>query len=336
MRDGVTHRKIAGNQKSLGKTSEDDSGKPQNHIPSNRELIQLFLADCRTRGLTEKTGENYGSCLRAFFRFSKRHAYEVDVPVLREFLEYVKQEKGFKVSTISMYFSALQSFYEFLEFEGFITRSPLPRFRRRYLAFLKKRFGGNANRRQLISVEEMRKLVTSATKPRDKALLVLLAKTGVRRKELVDIDLRDIKWSDMSMRLKPTPKRTNCTVYFDEECARALEAWLEARGSYKPRTNALFVGQRGGRLKRNGVYTIVTKYARKAGLHNPRGDINEKFTPHCFRHWFTTHLRRSGMPREYIKELRGDARNETMDIYYHIDREDLRRSYLAHIPGLGL
>jgi integrase/recombinase XerD len=45
---------------------------------------------------------------------------------------------------------------------------------------------------------------------------------------------------------------------------------------------------------------------------------------------------RAGMPREFIQELRGDVRREAIDIYYHVDMEELRRSYLAHIPQLGV
>jgi integrase/recombinase XerD len=45
---------------------------------------------------------------------------------------------------------------------------------------------------------------------------------------------------------------------------------------------------------------------------------------------------RSGMPREHVQELRGDVRSEAVDIYYHIDPEELRKSYLAHIPKLGI
>ena len=51
-------------------------------------------------------------------------------------------------------------------------------------------------------------------------------------------------------------------------------------------------------------------------------------------HWFTTYLRRAGMPREYIKYLRGDSLNETMDIYNHIDFEELKESYDRCIPKL--
>jgi len=42
------------------------------------------------------------------------------------------------------------------------------------------------------------------------------------------------------------------------------------------------------------------------------------------------------MDREFIKVLRGDARNDSMSVYDHIDREELRKSYLANIPQLGL
>jgi integrase/recombinase XerD len=79
------------------------------------------------------------------------------------------------------------------------------------------------------------------------------------------------------------------------------------------------------------------KYAQRVGLHNQKSSRPEDhFSPHCFRHWFTTHLRRAGMDREFIKALRGDRRREAIDIYDHIDREELRHAYLAFIPQLGL
>ena len=51
---------------------------------------------------------------------------------------------------------------------------------------------------------------------------------------------------------------------------------------------------------------------------------------------FTTELRRAGMSREFIKELRGDVRHEAIDIYDHIEPEELKREYLARIPKLGV
>ena len=62
--------------------------------------------------------------------------------------------------------------------------------------------------------------------------------------------------------------------------------------------------------------------------------LKDKFTPHCFRHWFTTHLRRSGMSREYRKWLRGDSPEGADDLYDHIDPDEVKMGYLKHIPKL--
>ena len=73
------------------------------------------------------------------------------------------------------------------------------------------------------------------------------------------------------------------------------------------------------------------------GLHNPGADrLEDRFTPRCCSNWFVTHLLRAGMSRDFVKELRGDTRGEAIDIYNHIDKKDLRESYLAHIPQLGI
>jgi len=308
---------------------------------SNSDLIEMFLEDCHIRGLTQRTIDNYASNLKAFFNHIKRPALEVDLSELRRFLIWLRDERDLADSTISMYYSALHSFYEYLEFEGHVENNPVPRFRRRYLAFLRKNNRGSSgnSERQLISIDDMRRLINSIMVPRDKAVVTLLAKTGIRRQELVNIDIDDIDWVEQSITLKPTAKRTNRLVFFDDECTRILRRWLQTRDNWHVKDNvkALFVNEQGERLNRNGIYNLVTKYAERLGLHDPKSeDLRKKFTPHCCRHWFTTHLRRAGMPREHIKELRGDSRAETMDIYYHIDRKELRDSYLAYIPQLGI
>jgi len=64
------------------------------------------------------------------------------------------------------------------------------------------------------------------------------------------------------------------------------------------------------------------------------GELEDRFTPHCCRHWFVTTLLKAGMSREHVKWLRGDAMQEAIDIYHHIDIQDVRESYLAHVPQL--
>jgi len=310
----------------------------QDILEEAKELIEEFCEDCRLRNMTDESIRRYKSSLKIFAKFLADRGVrmvDVDKKVLKAFLSFLRQ-RGVKYKTLENYFSALSSFYDFLVFEELVDRNIVLPFRRRYL----RRYKDDCDdpERRIISVGEMSKLVNSILDPRDKAIVVLLAKTGIRRGELIRIDVDDINWEDYSITLKPTAKRSRRVVFFDDECAIVLKRWLRIREKLKPKTKALFVSyQSCERIDRNTVYRIVTTYAQRLGLHNPESDrIEDHFTPHYLRHWFTTMMRRRGMPREFLKELRGDKRKEAVDRYDHIDREELRRMYLACVPKLGI
>ena len=197
-----------------------------------------------------------------------------------------------------------------------------------------RRYSGH----KLVSVEDMAKLINSTIDIRDRAIITLLAKTGIRRRELISLDVSDIDFVEQSILLKPTAKRTNRLVFFDSEVSLMLKKWLRIReGRNEKQSTALFLNSEGDRLERTGVSYAVVEAAKQIGLHESNSSrLEDHFSPHCCRHWFTTHLRRAGMPREFIQELRGDVRREAIDIYDHIDKNELRESYMAHIPQLGI
>lgn len=306
---------------------------------SDEDLIDDFVTDSEIRGLTEGTIQSYLSPIRIFKRFIHQQDVsftQVDGRHLKRYIQHLR-DTGRKQKTIENHFSALSSFYDFLSYEGLVQGSPVGDVRNRYLHRYKKQ--GSKSERKLITVEDMQTFLNSIMDTRDKALCTLLAKTGRGRKEISLIDVGDIDWDTMSIMLKPTRKRTNRLVYFDGETARMLHRWLQRRGDIAaPSEQALFVGyNRGRRLKRTGIYNAFTYWAAEVDLHDPDSDrMEDHFTPHCCRHWFTTMLIRGGMQREHVKELRGDARSEAIDIYHHIDREELRKQYLACVPQLGL
>jgi integrase/recombinase XerD len=308
----------------------------------DEQLIKDFVMDCKLRRFSEETVRSYKSILKITLGFMKRNKFSflnLDKYTLKMLLEYLTNEKGYAVKTLENYFSGLSSFFDYLAYEGLIDRNPILPFRKRYIRQYKADKPDPTPGRKLITMEQMSILINSVLDPRDKAILMLFAKTGIRRKELINIDVEDINWEEQSIQLKPHPKRSNLTVFFDDECARVLRRWLNARKDYEIPFDckALFVGEKGERLERHGVYSIVTKYAERVGLHDPKSKrMGDHFTPHCFRHWFTTYMRRNGMKREYLKELRGDARKEAVDIYDHIDKKELRRAYLEAVPLLGI
>jgi integrase/recombinase XerD len=237
-----------------------------------------------------------------------------------------------KTNSIIHAFTALGAFYDFLEMEGEIQRNPVPAFRKRYLQQYK--VGMDRDERRCITIEEASRLVITALDSRKQAIIILLAKTGMRVHELAALDVADVDMMKKEIRLKPTPKRSNRTLLFDEETARLLGRWLSVRAEQGHEDGALITGLK-GRLQSRGIEEIVEDCSYLAGVGDPALG-RDYITPHYFRVFFTTQLLRAGMPRHHVQALRGDVGGDAIDVYTRIDREELRRSYLAHIPQLGI
>ena len=294
-------------------------------------LIERFRRDLKLRDLSPITCRIYPQNVTAFASFLQGDLKTVDKETLKSYLGYLKDERRLKKKSIRLTFTALASFYDYLEDEKLVNSNPV-RSMTKYLRSYKQL--DESQNKKLISVDEAAMLVNSVLDTRDKSIILLLLKTGIRCNELLSLDIQDLDLTGMTIRLKPTPKRSNRIVYFDQETADVLSRWLKAREARnKFGSSALFLTLRGSRSEISGVEKMVMKRAEKVGLHDPKSNRTEsRFTPHCCRHWFTTYLIRSGMSRDFVKELRGDA----IDIYIHIDRKELQDSYLAHIPQLGV
>lgn len=319
--------------------SDETTAKIEHPPAMEAKLIDDFLSDCRLRGMTEETIRSYRSNLLIYHSYLRRTntgLLAVGRDELRYFLSYLQEERKVSQKRVRNYFTSMSSLYEYLAFEGYVATNPVLPVRKRYLRSYKKERRAGENIKN-ISVEEMGTLINAVTDVRDRAIVTLFAKTGIRRGELMAIDLEDIDWTEWSIELKAKAKRSNRTVFFDDECARVLRQWLRARENIETKGSALFPGENSARIDRNSVYRAVTRWSTLLGFHDKKSKKRrDHFSPHNCRHWFTTTLRRAGMPREFIQELRGDKRGDAIDIYDHIDRDELRRSYMACMPRLGI
>jgi integrase/recombinase XerD len=258
----------------------------------------------------------------------------VDRDDMKAFLGRLKA-KELKFGTIKRIYTCVSAFYEFLIAEELIEFNPILPFRKYYLRRYKN--DSDSEIRKLISVEDASRLVNSILDSRDKCILVLLFKTGIRVGELSSLDIGDLDLDKGEVTLKIKKKRSNRVLYLDDEAIAALQRWLVARKNRKgAESKALFLSKVGSRIKKRSIEEVIEKHAERVGLHNPGARLEDRFTPHCCRHWFVTHLLRAGMSRDFVKELRGDTRGEAIDIYNHIDKKELKESYLAHVPQLGI
>jgi integrase/recombinase XerD len=299
------------------------------------DLVGRFHEDCNLRGMVSVMDYIYRAkeyC--TFLEARSKNPLTADRDDLRAFLSQLKG-RGLKFKTIDRIYSCLSAFYEFLIIEGLVEYNPILPFRKYYLRRYKN--SSDSEIRKLISVEDASRLANSILDSRDKCILVLLFKTGMRVGELTSLDVKDVDLDKGEVTLKLKKKRSNRVLFLDNEAIEVLQRWLAARKNRKgAEDKALFLSKIEKRITGRSVEEIIEKHAERVGLHNPGARLEERFTPHCCRHWFVTHLLRAGMSRDFVKELRGDTRGEAIDIYNHIDKKDLRESYLAHIPQLGI
>ena len=303
---------------------------------NTKNLVQRFQEDCNLRGMVATM--DYVCRAREYCTFLEargKNPLNADREDLRAFLARLKARQ-LKFKTIDRIHSCLSAFYEFLIVEDLVEYNPILLFRKYYLRRYKN--DSDSEIRKLISVEDASRLANSVLDSRDKCILVLLFKTGMRVGELTSLDVSDVDLDKGEVTLKLKKKRSNRHLFLDNEAVAVLQRWLSARKNRKgAEDQALFISKRGTRISKKSIEALIEKHAWRLGLHNPEANrLEDRFTPHCCRHWFTTHLVRAGMPRDFVKELRGDVRHEAIDIYNHIDKKELKESYLAHIPQLGI
>lgn len=287
-----------------------------------------FIHDCEAKGMTAHSIETYLSNLREFLAYFPKPC-KVDTESMRTYLSHLRS-RNLSHSTLKGYISAIASFFDFLVFEKDIAFNPVVEFRKRYLHRLKV----HPETRQLISIHDIQELFKATTYPLQRVIIMLLAKTGMRRGELHDLKESDLNFLNHSIRIPVKAKRSHNIAFMDDELESTLKEYLEWRNK-RAKSPWLLISNKGGRIHKDVYGQILAELGEKLHLHHRNGPLDRKLTPHCFRHWFTTNLYEAGMEPEYIKFLRGDSmREESWQIYNRINPEKVRVEYLRCMPQL--
>jgi len=134
-------------------------------------------------------------------------------------------------------------------------------------------------------------------KPRDKAMILVLLRTGMRICELLTTKLQDINLRERKILIFESAKnKIGRVVYLSEDARVALKKWMKIR---QQQTNYLFYGHCGRPLSYEAARSVFNKYADKAGLSH------KGYTLHCLRHTFASELLSAGMPLESLQYLMG-------------------------------
>jgi site-specific recombinase XerD len=309
------------------------------NLPS---LLQSFFTDrlLRQRQASPHTIAGYRDCFRLLLHFakerlgkmpSKLRVEDLDAPFIGLFLDHLESVRQNSARTRNARLGALHSFFQYVALEEpahalhcqRILAVPNKRHDRRPIEFL--------NREEIDALLAVPNLSTWLGR-RDRTLLLVGVQTGLRVSELIGLNCQDVVLGTGGhVRCLGKGRKQRCTP-LRPETARMLEAWLCERHGL-PESPA-FPSIRGGRLSRDAVERLITKYTHRAEPTCP--SLKRKnVTPHVLRHAAAMDLLQHGVDRSVIALWLGHESVETTQMYLHADLR-LKEKALSRTAPLGV
>ena len=158
-----------------------------------------------------------------------------------------------------------------------------------------------------LSQEQVKRLFSRITEPRDRALFATIYHYGLRVSEATLLQVADADLERGRIRIQRLKSGLGGERPLFSNTARLIQEYLPAR---LPTGTALFTGRQGG-LKRQRIQQLFRRYAQRAGLE-------AQFTVHCLRHSIATHLLEAGMDIEFVRDHLGHVNIQNTALYARI------------------
>ncbi len=294
------------------------------------ELLLDFLAHLELeRGMARNTLQSYRSDLLQFGTFLAergRTAEDAGPADVSDFLTALARGKGrpaATTATIQRKAASLRSFYRYLRREGVREADPTAKLTSPRKSRKLPRVLGRAEVQRLLDQPKG----TDPIAMRDRAILELMYACGLRASETTDLEVGHVDLVDHVVRARGKGSKERL-VPVGRTAARAVADYLR-RGRPQlvgERTQShLFVNFRGGQLTRQGLYKIIGRHAKSAGLEH-------KMSPHTLRHTFATHLLAGGCDLRSVQEMLGHADVSTTQLYTHLSNQHIKDAYFKAHP----
>ncbi len=308
-------------------------------------ILRDFLIYHETiKGQSPRTIEEYYLDLRMFLRFIKLMRSEMPVRTALEdidirdvdlafiakittsdifdFLSYLANDRainpdspapdyGISPTARARKLSALKSFYKYLTIrtkqlqENPVADLEYPKLRKSLPKYL-----------TLEQSSALLRAVSGPNEKRDYAILMLFLNCGIRRSELVGLNITDVYEDRIRVVGKGNKERF---VYFGAACRKAIDTYLPIRNKQVLTDNrALFGSRNGNRISTDAVHALVKKALLQAGL-----DATQ-FSAHKLRHTAATMMLSGGVDVKTVQEVLGHENLNTTQIYTHIESTELK------------
>jgi integrase/recombinase XerC/integrase/recombinase XerD len=253
----------------------------------NYTSISFFLRFLKSQGLTHLEG------------VSRKH--------LEAFVEY-EQDRGLKPVSVRGRLASVKAFLRHFIEEGIVRHEVL-------LKNVSVKVPDALPR--AIAPEDIKQLLSVIDNTRNRALVLMLLRTGMRIGELLALRVQDIDLKEQKVFIHEARKTgVGRVVYFSTDARVALAAWLEKKD---PREDVLAYGKKYESITYAAARVMFVKYLKKAGLDH------KGYTLHRLRHTFASELLNAGMRLETLQPLLGHTSLEVTRRYARLTdktRED--------------
>jgi integrase/recombinase XerD len=289
-----------------------------------RFLVEHVVAD---RNLSRNTQRSYRDGIRVLLRFmTQRHRIDpadltvehVTADVVREFLQYLEQERQNTAATLNQRVIAIHSLFRFVgrnvpelvERASQLQAVPLRRVDHPTVPYLEK-----AEIDAVLATPDRRQRLGQ----RDYALLLFLYNTGARADEAAHLTRGALDLGrPASVRILGKGRRTRLCPLWDHT-AQVLREFLRDRLD-GPAEAPVFLNVRGQCLTRFGIYAVVERLVARAATRIPSLKT-KRVSPHSVRHATAVHLLRAGVDINTIRAWLGHVSLETTNRYAQVDLE---------------
>ncbi len=305
----------------------------QENLPDER--LEDFLRHLRVeRAASEYTLRNYRQVLGEFYGWFKDERQQAPVwPKLErdDFRAYLRflGRSNLSRAAIRLRFSALRSFYKFLQRRGIVISSPikniiLPKLERRLPQFLTVQ--------QMVELldaplKELARLRKSDEPPpvapflRDVAILETIYSCGLRISELCGLRAEDVDWSSQVIRVHGKGNKER-QVPIGRPALTAIRTYWQSLKEEPAGSKPVFLANE---AKLRPMYPRLVQLKLKHFLELAK--LDPSLTPHKLRHSYATHLVDAGADLRSVQELLGHAHLVTTQIYTHVTIERVKKVY---------
>ncbi len=279
------------------------------------------------KGLSNNSVSSYQGDIEKFLIFLKKKRASLslaDEDILFLYFLTLRQQ-GISNKTLTRHLSALRGFFDYLCLKKVIETNPA------------RLFDGPKLSRSLpavLSIEEVKKLLSTPNTNtklgfRDRAMMEVMYAAGLRVSEVCNLSLFDLDFQTGLIRIRGKGDRDRI-VPIHIHAQRFLHEYICVhRKTFSPRVENVFLNRSGKQLTRQGIWKIIKKYAREAG-------IKKNISPHTLRHCFATHLLEGGADLRSVQILLGHADISTTEIYTHVQTQRLIDIHNKCHPRAGI